>query len=180
LLNEMVPKLMLLLVIANSVPYSFKNEGTNTTARLTMEYLILKFVSIAVSDESAREKVVEFFGKKGMFERIYKRVMINKDDIQKIVIDNMDFEKKEFIKKMKMMDRSSRQAEMLMKEMKIGNWKETGQYRDYDEGVYEREDEMRMARQGVRNDDLEAAAEGYLGMVANDDEGERNMNDEME
>lgn len=180
LLNEMVPKWMLLLVIANSLPYSFKNEGTNTTARLTMEYLILKFVSIAVSAESAREKVVEFFGKKGMFERIYKRVMINKDDIQKIVIDNTDFEKKEFIKKMKMMDRSSRQAEMLMKEMKIGNWKETGQYRDYDEGVYDREDEMRMARQGVQNDDLEAAAEGYLGMVANDDEGERNMNDEME
>lgn len=180
LLNEMVPKWMLLFTIANAVPYSFKNEGTNTTARLTMEYLILKFVSIALSVESTREKVVDFFGKKGIFERIYKRVMINKDDIQKTVIDNTDFEKKEFIKKMKMLDRSSRQAEMLMKEMKIGNWKETGQYRDYDEGVYDREDEMRMARQGVRNEDLEAAAEGYMGMVANDDEGERNMNDEME
>lgn len=179
-LNEMIPKWMLLFVIANAVPYSFKNEGTNTTARLTMEYVILKFISIGLEDESTREKISLFFGKKGIFERMYKRIMVKKDDIQKTIIDNTDFEKKEFIKKMKMLDRSSRQAEMLMKEMKIGNWKETGQYRDYDEGVYEREDEMRMARQGVRNDDLEAAAEGYLGMVANDDEGERNMNDEME
>jgi hypothetical protein len=179
-LDVMVPKWMLLFTIANAVSYSFKKEGTNTTARLTMEYVILKFISVALEDERTREKITSFFGKKGMFERMYKRIMVKKDDIQKTIIDNTDFEKKEFIKKMKMLDRSSRQAEMLMKEMKIGNWKETGQYRDYDEGVYEREDEMRMARQGVRNDDLEAAAEGYLGMVANDDEGERNMNDEME
>jgi len=181
ILKTLRPKWMFLLLIANSVPYSFKKEGDNTTARLTMEYLILKFISVALEEKDVtREKMTEFFGKKGIFERMYKMTMMNSDSIQKIVIDNADFEKKEFIKKMKMLDRSSRQAEMLMKEMKIGNWKETGQYRDYDEGVYEREDEMRKARQGVRNEDLEAGVEGYMGAVGNDDEGERNINDEMD
>jgi hypothetical protein len=191
--DDMDESWRLTLMISNVVVYSFKKTKSNienTYARLLMEYLILKMLNKYTKNDELKKYITAFFGKNlnltadgkisksGIFGSMFNIVLTKKEDIQNKVIENTEFEKKKFIERMKQMDRSSRQAELLMKEMKIGNWKETGQYRDYDEGVYEREDEMRRMRQGINDEDLEASAEGYTSTMKNDDESDENINDE--